>query len=147
MEAIGREYYDYRASLMVANDEGLTKTYNRFHDPGEQSEETRKLRQLHDRMDRAVLAAYGGEFAKLTVPPCEFLLDYDDEEDDDEDGKPRKRKKPWRYRWPDAFRDEVLALLLALNAERAADEAMAPPPEKPKKPRAKKATKQEGGLF
>ena len=33
MEAVGREYYDYRAQLMVRNDEGLTATYNRFHDP------------------------------------------------------------------------------------------------------------------
>ena len=28
----------------------------------------------------------------------------------------------WRYRWPDALRDEVLARLLALNAERYAEE-------------------------
>jgi hypothetical protein len=26
-------YYEFRAALMVRNDEGLTKTYNRFHDP------------------------------------------------------------------------------------------------------------------
>jgi hypothetical protein len=29
-----------------------------------------------------------------------------------------RRKLPWRYRWPDAVRDDVLARLLALNAER-----------------------------
>ncbi|KKZ11686.1 MAG: hypothetical protein TE42_07320, partial [Candidatus Synechococcus spongiarum SP3] len=29
---------------------------------------------------------------------------------------------PWRYRWPDAVRDDVLARLLALNAERYAEE-------------------------
>jgi len=28
----------------------------------------------------------------------------------------RRRKKPWRYRWPDEIRDEVLARLLKLNA-------------------------------
>ena len=33
LEAAGQAYYDFRASLMVRNDEGLTKTYNRFHDP------------------------------------------------------------------------------------------------------------------
>ena len=32
------------------------------------------------------------------------------------------RKLPWRYRWPDAVRDDVLARLLALNAERYAEE-------------------------
>lgn len=31
-------------------------------------------------------------------------------------------KLPWRYRWPESVRDDVLARLLALNAERYADE-------------------------
>ena len=33
-----------------------------------------------------------------------------------------RRKLPWRYRWPDEVRDEVLARLLALNAERYEEE-------------------------
>ncbi|MBE3132123.1 MAG: hypothetical protein IMZ55_01510, partial [Acidobacteria bacterium] len=33
------------------------------------------------------------------------------------------KKKPYRYRWPDDVRDEVLARLLELNAERAKEEA------------------------
>ena len=32
-----------------------------------------------------------------------------------------RRKLPWHYRWPDAVRDDVLARLLALNAERYAE--------------------------
>ena len=32
LEAAGQAYYDFRANLMVHNDEGLTKTYNRFHE-------------------------------------------------------------------------------------------------------------------
>jgi hypothetical protein len=35
---------------------------------------------------------------------------------------PGRCKLPWRYRWPDAVRDDVLARLLALNAERYAEE-------------------------
>ena len=42
------------------------------------------------------------------LPDCEFLLDY--EIDEETWGK---KKKPWRYRWPDEVRDEVLARLLA----------------------------------
>lgn len=34
----------------------------------------------------------------------------------------KKKKKPWRYRWPDEVRDEVLARLLALNQERYEEE-------------------------
>ena len=95
---------------MVANDEGMTKTYNRFHDPYENDLEIAKLRELHAAMDRAVLDAYGWD----DIPTdCEFLLDY--EIDEEEWGK---RKKPYRYRWPDEVRDEVLARLLELNAQR-----------------------------
>src|SRR5262249_22817199 len=59
LEAAGKEYYEFRAALMVRNNEGLTKTYNRFHDPNERSTDILKLRELHAAMDRAVLDAYG----------------------------------------------------------------------------------------
>ena len=120
LEAVGKEYYDFRAQLMIANNEGLTKTYNRFHDPNERSPDIQKLRELHAAMDRAVLDAYG--WTDL-VPTCEFLLDY--EEDEDDEGGSSRRKKPWRYRWPDDFRDEVLARLLDLNTQRAEQERLA----------------------
>lgn len=124
-EAAGQAYYEFRAGLMVRNNEGLTKTYNRFHDPNETSADILRLRDLHAAMDRAVLDAYGGDLAKLAVPPCEFLLDYENEDDEDDEPGKRQRKKPWRYRWPDAFRDEVLALLLDLNKQRAEQERLA----------------------
>ena len=117
LEAAGSKYYEFRASLMVRNDEGLTKTYNRFHDPYENDAEIAKLRELHAAMDHAVLDAYGW----TDIPTdCEFLLDY--EINEEEWGN---RKKPYRYRWPDDVRDEVLARLLELNAERAAEETRA----------------------
>jgi hypothetical protein len=120
LEAVGKEYYEFRAALMVKNDEGLTKTYNRFHDPNETSPEIQKLRDLHAAMDRAVLDAYSWTDLQ---PMCEFLLDYDPDEDE-EPASGRGRKKPWRYRWPDEFRDEVLARLLELNKKRAEEEKL-----------------------
>lgn len=99
---------------MVPNNEGLTKTYNRFHDPDEIDPKILKLRELHSDMDRAVFDAYGWADIPTT---CEFLLDYDI--DEEERGN---KKKPWRYRWPDEVRDEVLARLLDLNAKRAKEE-------------------------
>ena len=102
---------------MLRHDEGLTKTYNRFHDPDEADPEIAKLRDLHAAMDRAVLDAYGW----TDIPTdCEFLLDYEIDEEDW-----GTRKKPYRYRWPDDVRDEVLARLLELNAKRANEEALA----------------------
>jgi hypothetical protein len=99
---------------MLRNAEGLTKTYNRFHDPDERDQDILKLRELHAAMDRAVLDAYGWTDIPTT---CEFLLDY--EIDEDEWGE---KKKPYRYRWANDIRDEVLARLLELNAERAKEE-------------------------
>lgn len=117
LEATGMDYYNFRAAVMIRNDEGLTRTYNRFHDPDEASSDILHLRALHDSMDRAVLDAYGWTDLR---PTCAFLLDYEDEdEEDDASGRTRQRMRPWRYRWPDALRDEVLARLLALNRERA----------------------------
>ena len=115
LEAAGKVYYEYRAALMARTDEGMTKTYNRFHDPYEDDPEIAELRELHATMDRAVLDAYGW----TDIPTaCDFLLDYEIDE-----ATWGRKKKPYRYRWPDPVRDEVLARLLALNAERAAEEA------------------------
>ena len=117
LETVGKQYYESRAALMVRNDEGMTKTYNRFHDPYENDADIAELRRLHAAMDRAVLSAYGW----ADVPTdCEFLLDY--EIDEETWGN---KKKPYRYRWPDDVHDEVLARLLELNAKRADEEARA----------------------
>ena len=115
LEAVGQAYYEYRAALMVRNGEGLTKTYNRFHDPYEDDPEIGRLRELHAAMDRAVLDAYG--WCDIHTD-CEFLLDYEIDE-----ATWGRKKRPYRYRWPDYIRDDVLARLLALNAECAAEEA------------------------
>ncbi len=118
LEAAGREYYEVRAALMVRHNEGLTTTYNRFHNPDESDPDIVRLRELHAQMDRAVLAAYGWS----DIPTaCEFIPDYFDEPAEGGDPIP----KSIRYRWPDAVRDEVLARLLKLNAERAEEEKLA----------------------
>jgi hypothetical protein len=69
-------------------------------------------------MDRAVLDAYG--WTDLH-PRLDFILDYEDREDGERDST--DSKKPWRYRWVDVDRDEVLARLLELNRTRAEEEA------------------------
>lgn len=142
LEAVGREYYEARATLMVANNEGLTKTYNHFHDEGFKDDPCiKRLHELHAKMDHAVLAAYGwSDLVETGRCTCEFLPDYYDEPEQ-EGGDPIP--KSIRYRWPDATRDEVLARLLKLNAERAAEERKQSKAEaaretvKRKKPKAK----------
>lgn len=142
LERAGRDYYEFRAELMVRNNEGLTKTYNRFHDPGERQSDILRLRELHASMDAAVLDAYGWNDIR---PTCEFLLDYEEGEQLDASA-PRRRRKPWRYRWPDEIRDEVLTRLLALNARRAAEAQLATraaAPESRAQPGARKGRKKK----
>lgn len=112
--AAGRTYYDYRAKLMIKNNEGLTKTYNRFHDPYEDDADIVRLRDLHAAMDRAVLASFGWDDIPTNT---EFFLDFGVDKEDS-----GSRREPYRYRWPNEVRDEVLARMLELNAERAAEE-------------------------
>jgi hypothetical protein len=115
LEEIGETYYTFRADLMERNNEGLTDTYNRFHNPDETDSDIQKLRQLHDQLDQAVFNAYGWD--DLT-PTCEFLLDYEEEDDTS------NRKKPYRYRWNDEFQDEILARLLDLNKQHHEEEVL-----------------------
>jgi N-6 DNA Methylase len=157
LEEAGAEYYVARTAIMKVNDEGTTKTYNRFHDPAASTSNILKLRELHAAIDRAVLDAYGWTDIE---PTCEFLLDYEEQDGNAEPSGIRRKKKPWRYRWPDHVRDEVLARLLELNVQRGKEQAGTVPSKGAGMPsadgknargrtRAKKpiATKGQGGLF
>ncbi len=144
VESTGQAYYEFRAALMRRNNQGLTATYNRFHDPDETDPDILHLRHLHAQCDRAVLDAYGWH----DIPTaCEFRLDYDDDSPLALDGSgaggeggtgegegKRGRKKPWRYRWPAAVHDEVLARLLKLNQERAETEKLGGHPNRRQAP-------------
>ena len=133
---------------MASHEHGLTETYNKFHSEDERDEGILELRRLHGLMDGAVLRAYGWDDLAESAS-CEFLLDYEEEEDDDPlsaTKKKSKKKKPWRYRWPDDFRDEVLARLLELNEQRHKQELLAGTATskgKKKKATKKKATKKK----
>jgi hypothetical protein len=114
LEAAGEAYHAFRAQLMIDRNEGLTKTYNRFHARGENAPDIARLRELHAEMDVAVLRAYGwDDLAERAAP--EFI-----EQEADEGKTPKTR-----FDWPGEFKDHVLARLLALNASRAAEERAA----------------------
>ncbi len=111
---IGYAYEALRSEILIARNEGLTKTYNRFHARGKNAADIDRLRALHHEMDVAVLRAYGwDDLADCAAP--EFI-----EQEADEGKTPKTRLD-----WPTDFKDEVLARLLALNATRAAEERAA----------------------
>lgn len=114
LEAAGAAYHDHRAALMIARNQGMTATYNRFHDPADVAVDTVRLRVLHAEMDAAVFGAYGWDDLAARAAPV--FLDESTEPDHTYQG---------RLFWPAEFRDEVLARLLALNAQRHAEEIAA----------------------
>lgn len=111
LDAAGLAYHDTRAALMIARDQGMTPTYNRFHASADEADDIVALRRLHDDMDRAVLRAYGWDDLATRAAPV--FLDAEIEDDHQYQG---------RLFWPAAFRDELLARLLRLNEQRAAAE-------------------------
>lgn len=125
LDAAGESYHAHRAATMVATDKGMTKTYNRFHDPQDKAADIVELRRLHAMMDDAVLRAYGwDDLADRAHPgdPANGLAKGEDAprfltEDDEDDHKYQNR-----LFWPAPFRDELLARLLKLNEERAVAE-------------------------
>jgi len=88
---------------MLDRMEGLTKTYNRVHDPEESSDDIVELREIHVALDHAVRDAYGWD---------DLDLDRDFHE----------TKFGTRFTFALAPRQEVLDRLLELNHERYADE-------------------------
>ncbi len=131
---IGERYYEHRGTSMSERQEGLTRTYNRFHDPDESSADIETLRDLQVEMDKAVAAAYGWDDLKLGHGFHET-------------------KQGIRFTISEPARREVLQRLLKLNHERYAEEVKQGLHDK-KKRRTKKsarknksAKKQQAALF
>jgi hypothetical protein len=124
LEEIGTTFHDLRRQIMQTRQEGLTKTYNRFHDRGEQSADIARLRALHVEMDQAVAAAYGWSDLDLGHG---F----------------RATKQGERYTISEPARRTVLDRLLALNHQRYEEEVKAGLHDKKKKPATKRKSKAE----
>ncbi len=118
LESIGERYHIQRAAIMKANNQGLTATYNRFHDPDEHDPGIQTLRDLHVEMDLAVLAAY--DWSDLPL-----------------DHGYHQTKQGLRFTVSEAARVELLDRLLELNHQRYAEEVAAGLHEKDKPAKAK----------
>jgi len=99
LENLGNRYYTHRQSIMQTRQQGLTQTYNRFHNSDETDTEIEQLRQLHVEMDNTVAAAYGWG---------DLVLNHGFYE----------TKQGVRFTIDDKARREVLDRLLLLNFER-----------------------------
>ncbi len=133
LRKIGDDYHAHRASINKTRREGLTKIYNRVHDPDEASEDIVRLRELHVEMDKAVVATYGWTG-----------LDLGHNFHDTDQGP--------RYSLGHLARREVLDRLLELNHQRYAEELAQGFHDKTKptlrrKPKQKAGTADQAGLF
>lgn len=138
LDAIGERYYLHRQSIMLTRQEGLTRTYNRFHDPDETAADIATLRALHVELDQAVAAAYGWTDLDLGHGFHDT-------------------KQGLRYTISEPARREILDRLLKLNFERYEEEVAAglhdtkPKPPAAGKSRAKvrpsRETPLQGALF
>ncbi|MDA2988337.1 MAG: restriction endonuclease, partial [Actinomycetota bacterium] len=89
-----------RSEIMVAANEGVTKTYNRVHDPAETSDVIGRLRGCHVALDSAVCDAYGWNDLEM-----------------EHDFHP-VRGQGVRFTFNPAVTQEILERLLELNKER-----------------------------
>ena len=104
---------------MLNRQEGLTSTYNQFHDSHETSTDFNRLRNLHIEMDNAVSEAYGWSD-----------LDLDHNFYETPQGE--------RFTISEKARQEVLARLIALNHKLYEEEVKQGLHEKKKKRRERK---------
>ncbi len=125
LAAIGFQHYEFRQKIMLTHQEGLTQTYNRFHDPAESSADIAQLRALHVEMDQAVAAAYGWQ---------DLELGHDFHE----------TPQGIRYTIAESARREVLGRLLELNHQRYEEEVAAGLHEKKKTSRKSQGVRGKG---
>jgi Eco57I restriction-modification methylase/MmeI, target recognition domain/MmeI, N-terminal domain len=122
LDSIGEKYYIHRQSIMLARQEGLTKTYNRFHDLSEHSSDIVTLRQLHKEMDEAVVNSYGWD---------DLALEHGFHE----------TKHGLRYTVSETARREILDRLTLLNHQRHEEEVRVGLFEKDARAKKKKGVK------
>lgn len=106
LDALGKDYDEFRTTVSERLELAMTDLYNRFHDPGEKSEDIARLRALHVELDQAVAAAYGWRDLDLGHGFHES-------------------KQGIRYTISESARRAVLDRLLALNHRRYAEEVKA----------------------
>lgn len=141
LAAIGEAYHEHRRALMRDLWLGLTDLYNLFHDPaltpalvtesrGDRATITgdegfvrlQRLRELHRELDQAVLTAYGWHTDSDFGPALALRHDFHPLDFLPENDRIRLTLHP-------ESRREVLARLLKLNHQRAAETTSMPTPK------------------
>jgi hypothetical protein len=102
MRALGERLDSYRRDLMLARQASLTQTYNLVHDPRCSDQDIAGLRDIHRKIDEAVVQAYGWEDLLVSGLGHGF----------------HETRQGVRYTVGPVVRQEILDRLLELNHER-----------------------------
>jgi hypothetical protein len=136
LNQVGKVYYEFRAQLMADQSirdhlmnglvpEGMTQTYNHFHDQTCTYEGIIRLRKLHQEVDRAVANAYGwfdlileydwiDHYSGIKV--TERLKEFTEYEEIRKESSSQEIKP--RYTFIPTVKDEIMERLLTLNMKR-----------------------------
>ncbi|MFN4869900.1 MAG: Eco57I restriction-modification methylase domain-containing protein [Pseudanabaena sp.] len=136
LETIGEKYYNHRQQIMQTTQLGLTKTYNRFHDPNDTTADIQQLRELHIQMDYAVMKAYGwldlvigdGELVMgngTITNPQSPITNHQSAITNPLNHNFHQTKQGLRFTISETARRDILDRLLALNHARYAEEVKA----------------------
>jgi Caspase domain/TIR domain len=109
LNSMGERYHKHRRGVMQVNQEGLTKTYDRFHNPQDHNKKIVRLRQLHIEMDSAIASAYGWK---------DLNLDHDF----------RTNQESTRFTLSEECLREIHRRLLILNRQRYTEQGTASEP-------------------
>lgn len=105
-EATGAALHAHRSNLLLQAGHGLTRVYNKVHDPGENGVGIVKLRELHVDLDLSVRDSYGWSDIELEHHHWETAQGV-------------------RFTVSPTAKDELLDRLLELNHQRYAEEVAA----------------------
>ena len=103
LDRLGEQYHFERECIMIERSQGLTDTYNQFHDMRDKSANITQLRNLKVEIDEAVASAFSWTNLDLKHDFYEV-------------------KGEFRFTISEPARRDVLARLLKLNHERYAEE-------------------------
>jgi hypothetical protein len=150
LEDAARSFIAHREQAMEKESLTLSDYHNRLNSPTHNDVSSLKARDLINLLDQSVFQLYGWSDllvnSYFTLDICELDLDCDSAEVEKAaqgQGEIRyastvdasefesrlrletgyKKRIPWRYRWEESIRDEVVSRLLVLNGERSSRDA------------------------
>lgn len=96
---VGEQLHSCRSKIMTSTSQGLTKIYNRLHDPSDVSSDIQEFREICEALDRAVIESYGWSDLELGHGFYET-------------------KQGTRFTIGNTTTESIISRLLALNQER-----------------------------